>query len=257
MTRRPLSFVSHPRGHSGPPGERENQSSQPLAQATPSRPVYARENEDPPDFGNSGPHDGLDALFAEVKALANELRKPTSPLRPDRGPATSGRNVLQILARHGPRTVPQVARQIKTSRQNVQVLVNRLQTQGLVEFTANPAHKRSDLVRLTASGQAQAAAVDEREVKLRENLPSGVSEVEVLSAAALLNMLREAVEGQLSASRPKTVERPKLDNETEARGRKRAAKIVAATAAQDRTEPGRSDAGESESTASELPVNLL
>jgi len=49
-------------------------------------------------------------------------------------------------------TVPDIARERSTSRQNIQILVDKLEAVGRVESVPNPAHKRSDLVRLTSEG---------------------------------------------------------------------------------------------------------
>src|SRR5436305_7931387 len=92
--------------------------------------------------------EGLEALLIEVNGLANRLKsnnpKETIP--------SASRVALQVLQRCGPQTVPQIARARFSSRQNIQILVNRLQKEGLVELVENPDHKRSVLVRLTHRG---------------------------------------------------------------------------------------------------------
>src|SRR5438093_294379 len=119
-----------------------------------------------------GLQDGLEALFAEVNALAIQLRKPAGFIEPDESLPVVGRSILQILDRHGLQTVPQIARLHASSRQNIQILVNRLAAEGWVEFMTNPAHKRSDLVRLTERGQNLVAAVAERTAGFLEGLSS-------------------------------------------------------------------------------------
>src|SRR5437016_5163189 len=57
-----------------------------------------------------GLQDGLEALFAEVNALAIQLRKPAGFIEPDESLPVGGRSILQILDRHGVQTVPQIAR---------------------------------------------------------------------------------------------------------------------------------------------------
>src|SRR6266436_1557435 len=87
----------------------------------------------------------VETLLAEVAALANRL-KQASWFGDSKGQLLAGAaNVLQILARSGSQTVPQIARARATSRQNIQVVVNRLVTVGYVEAVQNPAHKRSML----------------------------------------------------------------------------------------------------------------
>src|SRR2546423_8021593 len=90
----------------------------------------------------------LEALLVEVNGLANRL-KATDP---SVAIPSASRAALQVLQRCGPQTVPQIARARFSSRQNIQILVNRLQQEGLVELVGNPEHKRSGLVRLTSRG---------------------------------------------------------------------------------------------------------
>src|SRR5215471_1342535 len=87
----------------------------------------------------------LEALLVEVNGLANRLKADSRAALP-----SASRAALQLLQRHGPQTVPQIARARFSSRQNIQILINRLQQEGLVEIISNPQHKRSALVRLTA-----------------------------------------------------------------------------------------------------------
>ncbi len=91
----------------------------------------------------------MDALLAQVNALAIRLRQPGTAL--GHLPAAE-HAVLDILHTAGPMTVPDIARERSTSRQNIQILVDKLEAVGRVESVPNPAHKRSDLVRLTSEG---------------------------------------------------------------------------------------------------------
>src|SRR5204863_1069950 len=59
---------------------------------------------------------------------------------------------MRSLALLGPLTVPQIAQMRPTSRQRMQRLADELAAEGLVEFIANPKHRRSKLVRLTRKG---------------------------------------------------------------------------------------------------------
>lgn len=52
-----------------------------------------------------------------------------------------------------PMTVPQVARRMGVSRQNVQRIVTDLERDGLVRFESNPDHRTSPLLKLTEQGQ--------------------------------------------------------------------------------------------------------
>ncbi|MGH6953297.1 MAG: hypothetical protein ACREGL_03890 [Alphaproteobacteria bacterium] len=61
----------------------------------------------------------------------------------------------------------------------------------MVEFTDNPHHRRSRLVRITAKGEARYRDLSGRIGGLAERLATGASERELRSAAAVLRLLRE------------------------------------------------------------------
>jgi DNA-binding MarR family transcriptional regulator len=69
------------------------------------------------------------------------------------GLSLAERAVLEQLNASGESTVPQIARSLLLPRQVVQRLADTVHERGLIEFVANPAHRRSRLLRLTASGR--------------------------------------------------------------------------------------------------------
>jgi DNA-binding MarR family transcriptional regulator len=104
------------------------------------------------------------------------------------------RTILTAIARTGPQTVAQVARDRSEARQRVQPLVNALVEEGLLSSTANPAHKRAPLVSLTARGEAIVGDIIERESYLRARLKLNVPKSELLRAADTLKAVREVLE---------------------------------------------------------------
>ncbi len=198
-----------------------------------------------------GVPDGLEALFAEVNALAIQLRKPAGLIQPDESLPAGGRSVLQILDRHGVQTVPQIARLHASSRQNIQILVNRLAAEGWVEFTTNPAHKRSDLVRLTERGQSLVAAVAERTAGFLEGLSSHVSEMEVVSAAEFLRRLRQLLTGETASEQTLPTSTRKVPSRTVP------GKAAPLTEQPKQLEPPPAESAESPSDENEFPINLL
>src|ERR1700741_4158495 len=97
--------------------------------------------------------DSLDSLLAEVSILATRLKHGRHVFEEDADLAGGARSVLLLLGRQGAQTVPALARLRSTSRQNIQIVVNRLKASGLAKLESNPAHKRSALVRLTSKGR--------------------------------------------------------------------------------------------------------
>jgi DNA-binding MarR family transcriptional regulator len=178
----------------------------------------------------------LEELFAEVNALANRLRKSG-----DDGDTVqvAALSVLRILHRDGPLTVPEIARIRATSRQNIQILVNRLVAAGQAELRNNPAHKRSVLVQITVRGRDFLSSATEQETKSLARLWPGMSEAKVVSAAEALRQLR----GLLAETRPWPMVMPKTKSDT-GRGRN-----------EDRAQAGQSPGRET--TGEEFPLNLL
>lgn len=134
----------------------------------------------------------LEALLVEVNGLANRL-KATDPRV---AIPSASRAALQVLQRCGPQTVPQIAQARFSSRQNIQILVNRLQREGLVELVSNPEHKRSALVRLTSRGQAAITQATAVEAKLSTELLPEFSPTELSYATEVLNKLRKLLDGK-------------------------------------------------------------
>jgi DNA-binding MarR family transcriptional regulator len=130
------------------------------------------------------------ALFAEVTALAARLTQRADLPRAEH-------SVLEIASRSGPVTVPQIARQRCTSRQNIQVLVDRLEADGRIRLERNPAHKRSALVCLTEKGRAWLSNRGDVERSLFEQIGLQTSEVEIRQAIAVLSKVRGLLSGSV------------------------------------------------------------
>jgi DNA-binding MarR family transcriptional regulator len=153
-------------------------------------------------------HEPLEALLVEVNGLANRLKSsaPGSTL------PTASRAALQLLQRYGPQTVPQIARARFSSRQNIQILVNRLQQEDLVELFTNPDHKRSALVRLTPRGQAIITRASQDSAELNTRLLPSFSPSELSSATDVLSRLRSLLQPSQDPLRPATVKLPSPPN---------------------------------------------
>ncbi len=157
----------------------------------------------------------LQLVLAEAYAVSLGLRKLAGSFYdPDSLPAGT-HIVLEILARQGPQTVPQIARQRSTSRQNIQVEVNRLRGHGCVELEHNSRHKRSPLVRITHRGLALLASAGEKQKDLFANLAARFSASELTAASSVLRELRQLLTTESSS--PGTF--PQTESRAEAPGR--------------------------------------
>jgi DNA-binding MarR family transcriptional regulator len=136
----------------------------------------------------------LSGLFDDTVALFHRLTAVAEQVHGQGGLSAARRGVLRSLDRLGPQTVPQMARARPVSRQLIQSLVNELRREGYVELTANPAHRRSSLVRLTRRGKVLVDAMGSRELRLLKKLAIPVTERELAGASSVLRSVREALE---------------------------------------------------------------
>ncbi len=104
------------------------------------------------------------------------------------------RTLLVTLSRTGPLTVAQIARGRREPRQRVQPLVNALVREGALAYVANPAHKRSPLVKLTPRGEKTVRHIVELESTLRARLKIDVPGQAMTAAADVLRRVRALLE---------------------------------------------------------------
>ncbi len=126
-------------------------------------------------------------LLAEVNTLAIRFRQSGKTITSDQSDLPGGEHaVLEIIDRFGPLTVPQIARQRSTSRQNIQIMVDRLEDKGCVELVGNPGHRRSALVRLTEQGKTWLDAGEKDQKELLSKIGSILSGSEASLVVSLL-----------------------------------------------------------------------
>ena len=138
-------------------------------------------------------------LFNRLKMVAEQVHH--------QGEMSGGRRaVLRMLDEARAQTVPQISRERSVSRQHVQALINELAAEGYVEFTENPAHKRSPFVQLTALGQKAVNAMNRREQQLHTKLHMDVAESDLLAAAQTLRAVRAVFESEQWKRLAKTIQ---------------------------------------------------
>lgn len=202
---------------------------------------------------NSG-YPSVEALLGEVNAVAIRLNQLGRTPSSSGGLPAAAHGVLQLLARHGPQTVPQIARQRSTSRQNIQMLINRLAGQGFVELRSNPAHRRSGLVSLTGRGRAALSQGGEARATVLQAVASHISEPELAGTARVLTQLRQLLSAEETSGATGSRESKTSQPRSGRRRRRPAEKQSAAVPEPPRAEP----AGEKTATdEEEFPVSLL
>ncbi|GAA2345061.1 MarR family transcriptional regulator [Saccharopolyspora halophila] len=148
---------------------------------------------------NPLPPEELGPRLAEVYAVVGPLYRRAARVveqeTPHTGLSVGVRAVLERLEMAGePETVPQIARSLELSRQFVQRMVNESLERGFVELDANPAHRRSSLVRLTEPGQAAIRAVQASEHRTLGEVAGEITGPEVDTTLRVLRRMLAAVE---------------------------------------------------------------
>ncbi len=198
---------------------------------------------------------GAQILLRQIDSVAKRLNRLRTVGSKSRELPKGSGDVLKIIEHNGPQTVPQVARQRYSSRQNIQLLVNRLAMLGCVILRANPGHKRSALVCLTESGEDMLKGIGEREGHLMADVSTRLQEDEIQTAVGIMAKLagyldeEQARRGAPSSqsSRPRRVERA-------IKVRRKAARLGPES---EKADAPPAQATQTEVVEDEFPVNLL
>lgn len=100
-----------------------------------------------------------------------------------------------IVAAERPQPVAWLARDLGANRQNVQRIVNHLQGEGLVEFAANPHHRRAQLVVLTDKGRQAFDAAMRLQVPWINSLSEGLLIKDIEITHRVIAALRKKLDG--------------------------------------------------------------
>lgn len=133
--------------------------------------------------------DRLVEVFDLVGPLYRRAHRKVEQDAPIEGLSVGVRAVLTLLRAHGPMTVPQMGRAQALSRQFVQRMINDAAARHLVESVANPAHKRSSLIRLTEEGRAAITAVLDRERTVLRHAGGGLTDADITACIRVLSHL--------------------------------------------------------------------
>lgn len=104
-----------------------------------------------------------------------------------------------IVAAERPQPVAWLARDLGANRQNVQRIINDLEREGLVTFTANPHHKRAQLVVLTDKGKRAFKSAMDLQAPWVNDLADGVSIKDLAMVHRVILTLRKKLEGNEQA----------------------------------------------------------
>lgn len=93
-----------------------------------------------------------------------------------------------------PQSVSWLARDMGLNRQGVQRIVNEMCKMGLVEFQANPHHKRAQLVVLSEMGRVAFDAATQLQVPWVNRLAEGISPADIEAVNRVAVLLRERLD---------------------------------------------------------------
>jgi len=129
-------------------------------------------------------------LIQGVTRLHQALDAAGKSLLRGKGLSLAQRGIMESLWRDGPSPVPALARTRPVSRQHVQGLVDALIEAGLVEARPNPAHRRSNLIALTAKGETTYGVIRWREAGPTAALFDGIADADIEATIRTLETLR-------------------------------------------------------------------
>ncbi|MEJ2121275.1 MAG: MarR family transcriptional regulator [Alphaproteobacteria bacterium] len=136
--------------------------------------------------------DAVTNLILETFRLNGSLLAAGDAMVADFGLTSARWQVLGAIALSPvPLPVAHIARNMGLSRQAVQRLVNEMARDGLVRFAPNPHHKRAQLIRLTARGEAAYSAAMQRQAPWAKAIARGLTVKQIADATAVLQSLQQ------------------------------------------------------------------
>ncbi|TDC83849.1 MarR family transcriptional regulator [Nonomuraea deserti] len=127
-------------------------------------------------------------LVADVFEAAGALRRLGEHTAQSQGLTQARWQVLSVASEEA-LTVPQAARRLGVSRQNVQRVANDLVALGHAAYEPNPDHRGSPLLTLTLSGREALARVTARASALHRELFAALADEEISAARDFLRRL--------------------------------------------------------------------
>ena len=95
-----------------------------------------------------------------------------------------------------PATVAQIARGLGYTRQSVQRVGDLLARDGLTQYAVNPAHQRSQLVRITPRGRKTLSAIQRAQRVWADRVGSEIGEAELRRASSVVDNLTRILKAQ-------------------------------------------------------------
>jgi DNA-binding MarR family transcriptional regulator len=141
----------------------------------------------------------LPLIVADIFELAVRFRAGGETIAAAVG-QTQARWQVMSAASGSPLTVPQIARRLGVTRQNVQRIADLLVSDGLASFAANPDHRGSPYLVLNKRGQTTLAQLSKAASSSHAMLASRLAGTDIVAIHRGLRRLIEAMNDRGTAS---------------------------------------------------------
>jgi DNA-binding MarR family transcriptional regulator len=112
------------------------------------------------------------------------------------GGQTLARWVVLEIVSDAPATVAQIGRRLGLTRQSVQRVADLLERDRLTRYARNPAHQRSQLVRITPLGRKTLSAIQRAQREWADRVGSEIGETELRQASSVVDNLTRILKAQ-------------------------------------------------------------
>ena len=143
----------------------------------------------------SSPQALLPIVVADIYELAGRLREYGESIARTVGQTQARWQVMSAAASDRPHTVPQIARVLGVTRQNVQRIADLLVAEGAAEYRDNPDHRASPHLVLTRNGTEALERITKAAGGYHARIARKLSPADVVSLQRGLRRLLEALDG--------------------------------------------------------------
>lgn len=145
----------------------------------------------------------LTDLVLDLFKLSSRMLASGDRLVADLGLTSARWQVMgTIAAVQSPQPVAWLARDMGANRQNIQRIVNDLETEGLIAFEPNPHHRRAPLVVLTEKGRQAFEAAMRLQVPWINRISEGLEVRDIETTHSVVQAVRRKLEDDGDGGQP-------------------------------------------------------
>jgi DNA-binding MarR family transcriptional regulator len=144
---------------------------------------------------NSRAGEVLTSLIVPVIRLEAHFSRAGEAIAAAGGQTLARWLVLETVA-DAPATVAQIARRLDLTRQSVQRVADLLERDQLTRYAVNPAHQRSQLVRITPVGRKNLSTIQRAQRAWADRVGSEIGEAELRQASSVVDNLTRILKAQ-------------------------------------------------------------